>query len=78
MEESTTYQGIVRRGRAEEARRMLLLQGEAKFGPPDAAARAALERISDVAQLEELGVHLVKVGSWPELFGKRGRRSKSG
>lgn len=35
MEQSTTYQAIVRRGRAEQARRMLLLLGEAKFGPPD-------------------------------------------
>src|SRR5438876_1884033 len=45
MEQSATYQAIVRRGRAEEARRMLLLQGETKFGPPDAATQAALESI---------------------------------
>src|SRR5205085_6225492 len=59
MEQSATYQAIVRRGRAEEERRMLLLLGEAKFGPPDAAARAALESISDVTRLEALGVRLI-------------------
>jgi predicted transposase YdaD len=74
MEQSTTYQAIVRRGRAEEARRMLLLQGEAKFGPPDEATRAALEQISDLAQLEALGVRLMNAGSWPKLLGKRGHR----
>src|ERR1700730_15833741 len=67
MEQSATYQAIVRRGReegreegrAEEARRILLLQGEAKFGPPDAATRAALESLGDLGRLEELSVRLI-------------------
>ena len=54
MEESATYQAIVRRGRAEGERHLLLLQGERKFGPADAAVRAALENINDLARLEEL------------------------
>jgi hypothetical protein len=61
MEESATYQAIVRRGRAEEARHLLLLQGEAKFGRPDAATRAAIEGIGELARLEELGVRLLSV-----------------
>jgi predicted transposase YdaD len=72
MEESATYQAIVRRGReegrAEGERRLLLLQGETKFGPPDAAVRAAIESISDLARLEELGVRLMSAGSWQELL----------
>jgi hypothetical protein len=71
MEQSTTYQAIVRRGRAEQARRMLLLLGEAKFGPPDEVTRAALEQISDLARLEALAVRLVNAASWPELLGDR-------
>jgi predicted transposase YdaD len=43
MQESATYRAIARREGAKEARRMLLLQGEAKFGPPDDAARATIE-----------------------------------
>jgi hypothetical protein len=73
MEESSTYRAIVRRGRVEEARHMLLLQGETKFGPPDAAARAALENITEVAELEELGLRLLAVESWQELLARRGR-----
>jgi predicted transposase YdaD len=80
MEQSATYQAIVRRGRAEEARRMLLLQGEAKFGPPDDATRAALERTEDVARLEDLGVRLMSSSSWEELLPRppRRRRRSSG
>jgi hypothetical protein len=81
MEQSATYLAIVRRGRAEEARRMLMLQGETKFGPADAGTRAALENISDLAKLEELGVRLVGVDTWQELLppppARRGRRARS-
>ena len=86
MEQSATYQAIVRRGREEgreegraaEARRMMLLQGEAKFGPPDAAVRTALEKISDLAQLEALGVRLLSAASWQELFALPTPRRRSG
>jgi len=73
MEESSTYRAIVRRGRVEEARHVLLLQGETKFGPPDPAARTAIENITDVAELEELAVRFVNADSWQELLGNRGR-----
>jgi predicted transposase YdaD len=78
MEESATYQAIVRRGReegrAEGERRALLLQGEAKFGPPDAAARAAIEAVSDLARLEELLVRFVNAASWEELLAPLAQR----
>jgi len=73
MEESATYRAIVRRGRVEGERHVLLLQGEAKFGAPDAAARAAIEGITEATQLEELAVRLVTAGSWQELLAPRGR-----
>jgi hypothetical protein len=78
MEQSATYQAIVRRGRAEEARRMLLLLGETKFGPPDAATQAALESLGDLAQLEELGVRLLSAGSWQELLPPPAQRRRNG
>ena len=87
MEQSVTYQAIVRRGReegrTEEARRLLLLQGETKFGPPAAATRAALESIGDLAYLEELGMRLMTASSWQDLLPspaprRKGRRREGG
>jgi hypothetical protein len=52
---------------------MLLLMGQTKFGPPDAATRAALEGITDVGQLEELAVRIVTADSWQELVPARSR-----
>lgn len=86
MKESTTYQAIIREGRAEgrveEARHMLFLQGEHKFGPASAAIRRAIEAISDVTQLEALGVRLLRAESWqdvlPETAPRRGRGRKTG
>ncbi len=72
MEQSTTYQAIVRRGREEGrlegARRFLLVVGEAKFGPPDAATRAAIKALGDLARFEELALRLITANSWYELL----------
>lgn len=68
MEESTTYQAIVRRGRVEEARRNVLMIGEVKFGPPDDSARSAVEAINDLDRLEELLLLQVSAASWEELL----------
>jgi predicted transposase YdaD len=83
MRESVTYQAILEEGEAKgaiaEARKLLLLLGRDRFGPPDRATRDALERIQDLQRLEELGVRLLSAGSWQQLLGsrpgRRGRRS---
>ena len=70
MQESTTYQAILREGRKEgliegrneglnegrvrEARRLLLRQGIKRLGEPDTATVAALEAIQDIDRLEFL------------------------
>jgi predicted transposase YdaD len=83
MRESTTYQAILEEGRVEEARRILLHQGELLFKrPATAAERAALDSITDVAELERLTVRLLQVPGWSELLGlpatpRRTRRKKS-
>jgi predicted transposase YdaD len=81
MEESVTYQAIVRKGReqgrVEEARRFLLLLGESRFGSPDAATRAALESIDDPGRLEELGMRLMSAGSWQELLPPQSQRRRN-
>jgi hypothetical protein len=68
MEESATYQWIVSKGQIKEAKRFLLMQGQDRFGQPDPKTVAAIESISDLGRLEELGRRLLRVDSWEELF----------
>jgi predicted transposase YdaD len=88
MEESVTYQAILRegeargeargepkgeaRGKAVEARKLLLLQGRTRFGEPSAEVVAALDALSDVGQLEQLAVRLLQVSSWEKLLRSNG------
>jgi hypothetical protein len=78
MEESVTYQAIVRKGRVSEARQMLLRQGRKLFGSVDEAAEAALNAINDVEKLEELGERILDVDSWQELFQPKAKRRRGG
>ena len=91
MKESSTYQAIVEEGRAEgiaqglvqgraigavdEAKKVLRLLGEQAFGSPDAATAAAIERLDDLARLEDLLRRVRTAASWRELLGSSsGRR----
>jgi hypothetical protein len=78
MEESTTYQAIVRKGRISEARQFVLRLGRKRFGSPDDATEAALNAIEDVEKLEELGERILDVGSWEELLQSSPRRRRNG
>jgi hypothetical protein len=73
MRESVTYQAILdegrTEGRVEEARRILLLQGEDRFGAPRAAVRSAVEAVTDVEQLERLARAVLTANSWEDLLG---------
>ena len=68
MEESTTYQWIIDKGRVEEAKKFLLLLGQERFGLPDSDTSAALKSITDIDHLEELVRRILKVSSWQELL----------
>jgi hypothetical protein len=60
---------------------MILRMGEKRFGPPDAATRAAVGGLTDLARLEELGVSLLDANSWQELLpapAPKPRRRKGG
>jgi len=88
MKESTTYQAILKEGKAEgkaigiaegkaegkaeEARKMLLLQGRDRFGEPSAKIVAQLDAVTDLARLEALGLRLLHVKTWEELLGANG------
>ena len=51
-----------------EARRLLLLQGTVRFGPPDEPTRATIEGMSSIELLEPLSIRLLEVSSWHELL----------
>jgi hypothetical protein len=68
MEESITYQEIVGMGRLQEARKIILLQGKAKFGKASRKAERTLEAITDLQKLEALSARFVEVDSWDELL----------
>jgi len=75
MQESTTYQAILREGsqegRISEAQRLVLHLGTKRFGAPDASTAAALEAIRDVERLEALGERILDrdVRDWNSLLG---------
>jgi len=71
MKESSTYQAILEEGAIAEAKKILRWQGEKAFGPPDGRTALALERLSDLPQLEELILRIwtvASVASWQELL----------
>jgi predicted transposase YdaD len=74
MQESTTYQAILREGRSQGRvtgeQRLLILQGTARFGKPDTATLAAIEAIRDIDRLDALGVRIVDpdVRDWNSLL----------
>ena len=78
MQESTTYQKILREGRDEgrtegriaEAQRLLLLQGEIRFGVPDATPRSFIEATQDLERLERMSKHILDADlhHWADLL----------
>jgi hypothetical protein len=78
MEESATYQAIIAKGQAAGMREILLRQGTERFGRPGAEVRSAIDAVSDVEQLERLGVRLLHVSSWDELLAPAHPRRRNG
>ena len=78
MEESVTYQAILRKGRAEglaegranEAKRILNRQASRRFGPPGPALEARIDAIDDLERLEELIDRIQEVPGWDALLGE--------
>jgi predicted transposase YdaD len=78
MQESTTYQKILREGRNEgqkagritEAQRLLLLQGEIRFGVPEARTRSAIKAIQDIERLERMSKRILDadIHDWDGLL----------
>lgn len=69
MEESATYQWIIQKGKAEEARQIVTRLGTQKFGaPPTPAQAAALAAIADRDQLERTADRIFVATGWDDLL----------
>lgn len=90
MKESVTYQAIVEEGRVEglakgraegavdEAKRLLFLGGETRFGSPPPEIAMMIHGIGDLPCLEAMYRRLFQAQSWDELLGRRKPRRLSG
>ena len=68
MEESTTYQLILRRGETRGVRETILQLGRLKFGEPSAEQTESLERIANRDRLRELIARSIYANNWDELL----------
>jgi len=76
IEESTVYQGILRKGmaigRISEARTTLLRLGAKKLGPPGERIETEIATMEDVDRLSDLSDRVLDVSTWDELFATAG------
>ena len=72
MRESVTYQAVLKEGRLEEVRNILLPQGRDRLGEPSARIIALLFAETDLGRLEALAIRLLHVKTWEELLGANG------
>ena len=68
MEESVTYQAIIRKGEIKHGQKMLLRIGTKKFGAPSQTVESTIAAIQDPDRLELLGEQTVDAQSWEELL----------
>jgi hypothetical protein len=60
-------QGI-QQGAASEARRLVVLLGQEKFGHPTESVDTAIAAITDTLRLEDLAKRVIHASSWDELL----------
>jgi hypothetical protein len=68
MDESDTYLMILDQGQEKALRRVILILGEDRFGPPDESVKAGLNSITDLDRLERMARRTPKAASWQEIL----------
>lgn len=68
MEESTTYQAIIRKGELKARRDDFMRAGRRLLGPPSAATEEAVLAITDPQELAMMFDRLFEVSSWDQLL----------
>lgn len=68
LEDSTTYQLTISRGRIREAQEIVLMQGTEKFGDLPELVESAIRAIHDRERLERMARRMVKADSWDDIL----------
>lgn len=68
LEDSTTYQGIMRRGALRGRQDTLLEQAQERFGPPAPQAEAAVRSVTDVPRLQRMARRVLHATGWDDLL----------
>ena len=68
MQESDTYLAILDEGEERGLRKIILAQGEDRFGPPGEAVKASLQNITDLDRLRRIARQTPKAASWQEIL----------
>ncbi len=79
MRESSTIQAFIEEGlqqgrsegKAQEARGIILLLGQMRFGAADDAVKSSLDEIHDLERLEALIKRIMIASSWDDLLGRK-------
>jgi hypothetical protein len=68
LEDSTTYQGLIRRGAIRGQQNALLTLGRKRFGEPTPDVEAKLKAVTDLPRLERMTDRILDVTGWDELL----------
>jgi hypothetical protein len=68
MQESDTYLMILDEGKEMQAKKLILLIGDARLGPADESVKGRLESIRDLDRLDRMAVRLAQASSWQEIL----------
>ena len=68
MRDSDTYMMILEEGEAIQSKKIILRQGQRRFGAPDAAITARFESITELARLDRIFDRSLDVANWQELL----------
>jgi hypothetical protein len=68
LEDSTTYQWLLRKGRTKGTQGVLLRQGARRFGPPPDATEATLVAITDEERLGRISDRIFDATGWDDLL----------
>ena len=68
LEDSTTYQWLLRKGRTKGTQGVLLRQGSRRFGPPSEATEATLAAITDEERLGRISDRIFDATGWDDLL----------
>ena len=72
LRESSVWQWAVEEGEAAGRQKMLLEQGQDRFGPPTEAADAAVRAITDLDRLRRMGKRVLAATGWDDLLATPG------